>query len=329
MNFSLPRFLRRMQSSDLQTYFTARDILVSGQVEWTAKPGVLLDSLTAAIEGLPEREREPVFEDFDRVDQLSDEIGQRGYRLPVPLAPSKNPSDIALLEADLSNLFHQFDGSGRKLKIDCFERRTCDLKGAVLAQVIHYSVYIEGLPECSIEFDREEPKRRTRRPVIEAAICCEPASGILEVVSKGGSPLRKEIAQSFAVRLLNSESALMPVRSRDFDLDRLKRPMPFPTDPSDGIRSVEVVLLRLRNTADPFGCVAIDIDDAEYGDIHAKSARWFGDSDLLRRPIIRQLGADPNRHQTTTNPGSQSVSLARAQSVAEPYPIKNRLGTSN
>ena len=39
--------------------------------------------------------------------------------------------------------------------------------------------------------------------------------------------------------------------------------------------------------ADRFGRVAIDNDDAEYGDIHAKSARWFGDSDLLRRPEWR------------------------------------------
>jgi hypothetical protein len=207
-----------------------------------------------------------------------------GYFLPAPLAPSKSPSDIALLEADLSALFREFDGTGRNLKVDCFERRTCDVKGAALGQVIHYSAYVEGLPECSMEFDREEPKRRTRRPVIEAAIRCDPVSGMLDVVSKGGRPLREEIAQSFAERLLDSETTLTPVSRRDFDLDRLKRPMPFPTDPSDGIKSVEVTLLRLRNTAGGFGRVTIEIDDAEHGDIHARSARWFGDSDLLRRP---------------------------------------------
>jgi hypothetical protein len=80
MNFSLPRFMRRTQSSDLQTYFTARDILLSKQIEWTAKPAALLDSLKTAIEALPEKERERVFEDFERVDQLSDEIGQRALQ---------------------------------------------------------------------------------------------------------------------------------------------------------------------------------------------------------------------------------------------------------
>jgi len=240
-----------------------------------------------AIEVLSERERERVFEDFERIDQVSDEIGQRalrslieqdeallhrfhscdgsearglfvlltdeeafdhalatayaermrhgrswsGYCLPAPLTPSKSPSDLALLEADLSALFREFDGTGRKLKVDWFERRTCDLKGAALGQVIHYSVYVEGLPECSIEFERDEPKRRTRRPVIEAAICCDPVAGMLDVVSKDGRLLREDIAKSFADRLLDSETALTPVSRRDFDLDRLKRFATFPTDP--------------------------------------------------------------------------------------------------
>ncbi|MGA7383478.1 MAG: hypothetical protein WBW81_01910 [Methylocella sp.] len=207
-----------------------------------------------------------------------------GYCLHAPFAPSKSPSDIALLEADLSALFREFDGTGRNLKVDWFERRTCDVKGAALGQVIHYSVYVEGLPECSMEFDPEEPKRRTRRPVIEAAICCDPVSGMLDIVSKGGRRLREEIAQSFTEHLLDSEHALTPIRPCDFDLDRLKRPMPFPTDPSDGIKSVEATLLRLRNTARGFGRVTIEADDTEHEDIHASSACWFGDFGLLRRP---------------------------------------------
>jgi hypothetical protein len=164
----------------------------------------------------------------------------------------------------------------------------CDF--IALAQIIHYSLYIEGLPECSLEFDREEPRRRTKRPVIEAVICCDPATGILEVVSKGGRTLRKEIAQSFSARLLDSESALTPVRSRDFDLDRLKRPMSFPTDPSDGIKSVEVTLLRLRNAAGRFGRVTLEVD-GEHAAIGGASAAWFGDFDPLRRPEWRVMQA--------------------------------------
>ena len=83
---------------------------------------------------------------------------------------------------------------------------------------------------------------------------------------------------------MDSETALTPVSRRDFDLDRLKRPAAFPTDPVDGVKSVKVTLLRLRNTTGGFDRVTIETDDAEHGDIHARSACWFGDSDLLRRP---------------------------------------------
>ena len=160
-----------------------------------------------------------------------------------------------------------------------------------MGQIIHYSIYVEGLPECSIEFDREEPKRRTRRPVIEAAICCDPVSGMLDIVSKGGRPLREEIAQTFAARLLDSENALSPARPRDFDLDRLKLPMPFPTDPSDGIKSVEVTLLRLRDAAGHFGRVTIEVD-GEHPDICSTSAGWFARlAGLGRTSIYSALGS--------------------------------------
>jgi hypothetical protein len=102
--------------------------------------------------------------------------------------------------------------------------------------------HIEGLPESSVEFERDEPKRRTRRPVIEAGICFEPETGNLDIMSKGGRQTREGIAHSFADRLMGSDQDLQPVHRRDFELDRLKSVMPFPTDPADGIKSVTVTL---------------------------------------------------------------------------------------
>jgi hypothetical protein len=61
--------------------------------------------------------------------------------------------------------------------------------------------------------------------------------------------MRAQIARSFAIRLLASEQQPRLVRRRNFDLDRLKRVTPFPTDPIDGIKSVAVTLLRLSNFA--------------------------------------------------------------------------------
>jgi hypothetical protein len=69
-----------MPPSDLQKYFAVRHVSFSEQVERTAKPAAFLASLMAAIETLSERERERIFEDFERIDQLSDDVGQRALR---------------------------------------------------------------------------------------------------------------------------------------------------------------------------------------------------------------------------------------------------------
>jgi hypothetical protein len=63
-----------------------------------------------------------------------------GFCFPAPLAPSNNSSEIALLEADLSTLFHEFDGTDRKLRIESFDRRITDFSGSFSAPIIHYSV---------------------------------------------------------------------------------------------------------------------------------------------------------------------------------------------
>jgi hypothetical protein len=336
MSFSLPRLLRHIRPSDLGDYFEQRDIRFPERVDWNAVPAKLLACLKAAIEALPDLQRERVLDDFERVDQLTDDIGQcsllalaeldaallrrfqschghqargllvllaneeafdhalatayaermrsgrswSGYRIPGSAMPSNNSTGIALLETDLQALFRELDGSGRKLKIDTFERRTCSVRGGPTERVIHYSVYVEGLPEISVEFERDEPKRRTRRPVIEAAICFEPETGILNVMSKGGKDTREGIARSFAIRIMGSDEEPQPVRRRDFELDRLKRAMPFPTDPADGIKSVTVTLLRLSGIG-RFARLTIETDEG--ADIHAASARWFGDGDPLQR----------------------------------------------
>jgi hypothetical protein len=336
MSFSLPRFLRHIRSSDLEDYFAQRDIRFPETLDWSAAPAKLFAHLKSAIEALPDLQRERILDDFERVDQLTDDIGQcslsalaepdrallrrfqschgrqaRGllvllaneevfdhalatayaermrsgrswsaYQVSGAATPSNNSADIARLETDLRALFRELDGSGRKLKIDTFERRTHSVRGAPKT-VVHYSVYVEGLPEISVEFERDQPKRRSRRPVIEAAICFEPETGILDIMSKGGKDTREGIARSFATRIIGSDQELQPVRRRDFELDRLKKAIPFPTDPVDGIKSVTVTLLRLSSIGRRFARVTIETD--EDTDIHAASARWFGDGDPLQR----------------------------------------------
>ncbi len=148
---------------------------------------------------------------------------------------------MAAFEADLKDLFTEFDGSGRKTMVEHFERP------GELGPTMMYSIYVESPPQSIIEFDESGPQRKTRRPVIEAVVCYDPAMGTLDIVAKGGKPTRKTIGEAFVAHLLSSETELLPVSPREFDLDRLRRPMVFATDPVDGIKQVSVTALRLRD----------------------------------------------------------------------------------
>jgi hypothetical protein len=212
-----------------------------------------------------------------------------GFLLSSRVAPQPDQAGLAALEAEIGRLFKAFDGSGRKLKIESFARRGRPPEGKGTSPTMHYSIYVEGLPESGIEFEGEhdEPKRRTRRPVVEAAICYESEGGQIDIVSKGGRRVREEIARSFTDCVLDSSLALEPISRRQFSLNRLKRRMPFPQDQDDGIKDVRVTLLRLAEIAGGSGRLTIEKDDPVGGDIYDASARWFGDTDPLKHPNWR------------------------------------------
>ena len=339
MSFSLPRFLRRTPASSLEPYIAARGISGFEGLNWESQPKALLRKLQKAIGALPNPERETVFDDFERVDQLCNEVGQTalreavastpallsrirscegdearglhvllndpaaldralatafasrhrlgrswsGFSGPALVEPKEDQIALRALEAQIGALFNAFDGSGRKLKIDHFERRGRSSVRAAETRIIHYTIYIEGLPETGMEFERDEPKRQVRRPAIEAAICYGPDTGDLDIVSKGGRNLRENIAQAYASHLLGSDVRLEPLPRRRFNLDRLKNPMPFPSDPADGIKEAKTTLLRLADFSPQFGRLTMELGDAGHRDIHTASARWFGAADPLKQ----------------------------------------------
>jgi hypothetical protein len=299
----------------------------------------LIEHIWAVINGLAERDRHRVFDDFERVSQLTDEIGQVALRSTLADAPKflEAISDVdsregrallallrrpdafehalsvayaerlrygrtwnrfsvreprssdhgaAAMEAlskEISGLFEAFDGSGRNVLIDIFERPRTGLSGRSGDRRVQYTVYIEKLPESSLEFADDGPARRPCRPAREAALCFDPGAGILDVLSGGGIGLREKIACAFARVVLGDEAGLQPVRRRDFYLDRLKRPIGFPTDAQDRIISVSVTQLGLAAWGSNFGRVTIDVGSSSDEDIYAASQRWFGDAEPIGR----------------------------------------------
>lgn len=191
---------------------------------------------------------------------------------------SPTEAGLAGFEADLRSIFMKLDGSGRKLSIDRFER---DRPGTA-GRFTQYTVFIEGLPQASNEFEANRLVPRARRPVFEAALCHDPAGGTIDVVCKGGRGVRLDIARAFMHRLLGSESNPEAVRLRSVNLDGLKSRIPFASDPGDGVRRVAVILLRLRDADESFGRITLEVgSEADDEDIWTRSGEWFEDSDPL------------------------------------------------
>ena len=80
MAFNLPQFLRRTPRDSLKSYFAFRSIGLAVGFDWSAAQRVFLDALRAAVENLPDGERERVYQDFEHADMLADEPGQLAIR---------------------------------------------------------------------------------------------------------------------------------------------------------------------------------------------------------------------------------------------------------
>jgi hypothetical protein len=338
VSFSLPKFLRRVPAESLKAYFDERGYDRT-KIDWDDKQPKLIEQIRTVIDGLAEQQRHRVFDDFERVSQLADEIGHLALRGTLVSAPefldaisgiesqegrallallrqpdafehalsiayaerlqygrswnrfsvgeSRTPDHSTAardaISKKIGELFEAFDGSGRKVLIDIFQRAGKGLLESPGDSVLQYTIYVEKLPEVSLEFGEDGPARRTFRPAREAALCFDCGTGILDVLSEGGKDLREKIACAFARIVLGDEAGLQPVRRRDFHLDRLKRPISFPTDPKDRIVNVAVTQLGLAASDAKSGRVTIDVGRFNNEDIYVASERWSGDAEPIGR----------------------------------------------
>ena len=150
--------------------------------------------------------------------------------------------DTTSLEAFTTALRARF--ASRNVHVDVFERTRSASDGASF-EIVQLTIYREGLPDDRFAFTNAGVlERRPYRPVFEAALTYEPATGVIEVVANGGES-RAELAHFLTRDLLGIEFRGEKVPLRKYDLDVLLTPHEFSTDPEDGIESVEIKLLRL------------------------------------------------------------------------------------
>lgn len=197
-----------------------------------------------------------------------------GFVVPPRLRIDETPGSIAALKAVVGNQF-----GSPNVEIDLFHRTrpTFDDGDSDLVQV---TIYRDGAADDFLEFENGALVRRPRRPVYEAALTYEPATGVVEVVAPDRES-RAEIARIFARELLSAEFKGEKIKLRRYQLSVLSRAFHFPTDPDDGIESVQVKLLRLMPIDSPGERYTLECLRKAKRTIWDAAADRFGDANPL------------------------------------------------
>jgi hypothetical protein len=187
------------------------------------------------------------------------------------------PRDVQDIEAFKLGVRQRFQSAN--VHVDIFDRHRPTFEGED-SSLVQITVYREGLLDDFLEFENGDLVRRPRRPVFEAALTYESATGVIEVVANDRES-REDLVRLLARDLLGAEFADERLPLRKYDLAILQRPYAFPTDPADGIESVRVTELRLMPLDSAGERVVLECLRQANRTIWAMARDRFGGSDPL------------------------------------------------
>jgi hypothetical protein len=194
---------------------------------------------------LNEKDRFRLAEEVRYNDERRRTRSWSGFGVVPDLELKRDPTSLAAFTDAIRARFET-----PNVHVDIFDRHRVILEGEE-CELVQVAVYREGRPEDMLGFDANSTlSRRIVKPVFEAALTYEAATGVIEVVAKTRED-RVDLTRFMARDLLGitlDEEQTLPLR--EYDLSMLLRPFDFPTDPADGIASVSVKELRLMDLGD-------------------------------------------------------------------------------
>ncbi len=214
-------------------------------------------------------------EDIRYADQYRFGRNWGGYQSEPGVTLSTDPVSIEAFQSQLREMF----GLGDKVKIEFFERTLPDGEGEE-TEVIQVMIYQEGLPDSYLEFAGNDIVPRIRRPVSEHAVIYAPESGVIEVVASGRER-RDTIARAFTRDLLKQPVEAEQVPLRRYNLQPLMSRPNLDTDPEDGIESVEVVMIKLKDTGGQ-GRLTLEVPARSDMNLYEYAEEFFGDRNPLK-----------------------------------------------
>lgn len=217
--------------------------------------------------------------------------------------------------------------------VDIFDRVRTTHEGDE-CDLVQVTIYREGRPDDLLRFDdKGSLVRQAYRPVFEAAVTYEPATGGIEVIANDKAT-RGEIVRATVTHLLGIEFKENRLPLRCYDLSVLLAPYDFPVDPEDGIEGVEVRELRLMPIDDSDFRVTLEKPARADETIWTKAEERFGDRTPLSEGYVvtrakiavklaRRPGGDRRRTLTLTITWPHGCDLkdrtATEQMIGEKY----------
>lgn len=226
----------------------------------------------------------------------------------------------------------EFSGAAHA-DVDIFDRVRTTHEGDK-CDLVQVTVYREGRPDDLLRFDDTGSLvRQPYRPVFEAAVTYEPATGSIEVIAND-KVTRSEIVRATVTHLLGIDFKENHLPLRCYDLSVLLAPHNFPVDPEDGIEGVEVRELRVMPIDDSDFRVTLEKPARAGETIWTKAEERFGDRTPLSEGYVvtrakiavklaRRPGGDRRRTLTLTITWPHGCDLkdrtAAEQMIGEKY----------
>jgi hypothetical protein len=120
-------------------------------------------------------------------------------------------------------------------------------------EILQATIYVEANAESELTFGSSAGlERQVVQRVLEVGIACNAKERIVEICARGGKKIRDKYATSFSKHFAPQSAPPIETPRRDVLLTSLISKPTFPTEPDDGVVSVEVSYLEFYSTSGGF-----------------------------------------------------------------------------
>jgi hypothetical protein len=210
---------------------------------------------------------------------------------PVEMPRINEPDARLQFEEEVRDELAKDAQSGR-CSFDWFARVATDPVTGEDKRCVQVTIYQETRPQIEPQFTEDGHLGAvTRRPVYEGAIVFDEQSATIDVVAKGGLPLRRQIADMLGKAISFTENKVQAIELRLLNLSRFLGDEPLEIKAEDGITRVWVERLTLEssNAGGLVITLTAGFTERDSRSLNERARDAFGSNSPLSQPDCRVI----------------------------------------